>query len=107
MYSLYPNFSAGINLASFGKTFGAVFRADMSGINLLDFIVIMFAFLFVDVFDTLGTLIGVATKADMLDEDGKLPAHQGCADGRRCCHLRRRCFRYIHHHHLRGGVLPA
>ena len=73
MYSLYPNFSAGINLASFGKTFGAVFRADMSGINLLDFIVIMFAFLFVDVFDTLGTLIGVATKADMLDEEGRLP----------------------------------
>lgn len=77
MYSLYPNFSAGINLASFGKTFGAVFRADMSGINLLDFIVIMFAFLFVDVFDTLGTLIGVATKADMLDEDGKLPHIKG------------------------------
>ena len=77
MYSLYPNFSAGINLASFGKTFGAVFRADMSGINLLDFIVIMFAFLFVDVFDTLGPLIGVATKADMLDEDGKLPHIKG------------------------------
>ena len=49
----------------------------MSGINLLDFIVIMFAFLFVDVFDTLGTLIGVATKADMLDEDGKLPHIKG------------------------------
>ena len=33
----------------------------------------IFSFLFVDIFDTLGTLIGVATKADMLDKDGKLP----------------------------------
>ena len=31
----------------------------------------MFAFLFVDMFDTLGTLIGVASKADMLDKDGQ------------------------------------
>lgn len=41
--------------------------------HLLDFIIIVFAFLFVDVFDTLGTVIGCATKADMLDENGKLP----------------------------------
>ena len=37
----------------------------------------MFSFLFVDLFDTLGTLIGVASKADMLDEDGKLPHIKG------------------------------
>ena len=37
----------------------------------------MFAFLFVDLFDTLGTLIGVASKADMLDKDGKLPRIKG------------------------------
>ena len=43
----------------------------------LDFVVIMFAFLFVDMFDTLGTLIGVASKADMLDKDGKLPNIKG------------------------------
>ncbi|MFR4441568.1 MAG: solute carrier family 23 protein, partial [Hungatella sp.] len=36
-----------------------------------------FAFLFVDLFDTLGTLIGVASKADMLDKDGKLPRIKG------------------------------
>ncbi|MBO4775250.1 MAG: NCS2 family permease, partial [Lachnospiraceae bacterium] len=41
--------------------------------NLVDFAVIMLAFLFVDVFDTLGTLIGCADKADMLDKEGKLP----------------------------------
>ena len=40
---------------------------------MADFIVIIFAFLFVDVFDTLGTLIGCANKAKMLDKDGKLP----------------------------------
>ena len=45
--------------------------------NFLNFIVIMFAFLFVDIFDTLGTLIGCASKADMLDKDGKLPGIKG------------------------------
>ncbi len=43
------------------------------GSHLLDFIVVVFAFLFVDIFDTLGTVIGCATKANMLDENGKLP----------------------------------
>lgn len=43
----------------------------------LDFFSILFAFLFVDVFDTLGTLIGCASKANMLDEDGKLPEIKG------------------------------
>lgn len=38
-----------------------------------DFIVIMFTFLFVDMFDTVGTLIGCATKADMIKEDGSIP----------------------------------
>lgn len=41
--------------------------------HFLDFLVVVFAFLFVDIFDTLGTVIGCATKANMLDENGKLP----------------------------------
>ncbi|HIY19871.1 MAG TPA: NCS2 family permease [Candidatus Blautia avistercoris] len=45
--------------------------------NFLNFVVIMFAFLFVDMFDTLGTLIGCASKANMLDKDGKLPGIKG------------------------------
>lgn len=45
--------------------------------HTLDFIVMMFAFLFVDIFDTLGTVIGCASKANMLDEDGKLPEIKG------------------------------
>lgn len=43
----------------------------------VDFFVMMFSFLFVDVFDTLGTVIGCASKADMLDENGKLPGIKG------------------------------
>ena len=43
-----------------------------SFIKTADFFVVMFAFLFVDVFDTLGTLIGCASKANMLDEKGEL-----------------------------------
>ncbi len=76
-YSLYPNLSAGWNFASLGETFGAVFEANLSEIGIANFIVVVFAFLFVDIFDTLGTLIGVATKADMLDKDGKLPRIKG------------------------------
>ena len=45
--------------------------------GILNFFAVMFSFLFVDLFDTLGTLIGVASKADMLDEDGKLPHIKG------------------------------
>ncbi len=39
----------------------------------LDFLVVMFTFLFVDMFDTVGTLIGCATKANMIQEDGSIP----------------------------------
>ena len=58
-------------------TFGQVFNLDFTNFNIGNFIVVMFAFLFVDLFDTLGTLIGVASKADMLDEEGKLPRIKG------------------------------
>ena len=49
------------------------FKFDFSKIFSIDMVVITFTFLFVDLFDTLGTLVGVASKADMLDKDGKLP----------------------------------
>lgn len=71
-YSLFPNL-AFVNLTDLGKTFGQCFRADLSGVSVINFIVVLLSFLFVDIFDTLGTLVGVATKADMLDSDGKLP----------------------------------
>lgn len=71
-YSLYPAWGM-VDLTDLGKTFGQCFTADFSGVSVVNFIVVLLAFLFVDMFDTLGTLIGVATKADMLDEKGKLP----------------------------------
>ena len=73
-YSLLPDFSSGISVPSMAPTF---MKMDFSIVFSLDFVVIMFAFLFVDMFDTLGTLIGVASKADMLDKDGKLPNIKG------------------------------
>ena len=55
-----------------GETFGQCFNIDFSNVGIVNFIVVVFAFLFVDMFDTLGTLIGVSTKANMLDENGRL-----------------------------------
>lgn len=77
MYSLKPDFSNWFVLGSIKETFGQVFKADFSTISPFNFIVVVFSFLFVDIFDTLGTLMGVSAKADMLDKDGKLPKIKG------------------------------
>ena len=53
------------------------FKFSLEGISVLNFLVVILAFLFVDIFDTIGTLIGVSTKADMLDKNGKLPRIRG------------------------------
>lgn len=74
MYSVFPDFSRGFGVPSMAPTF---LKLDFTKILSVDFLVVMFAFLFVDMFDTLGTLIGVASKADMLDKDGKLPQIRG------------------------------
>ena len=98
-FSLYPDFSVkGLaqNFTEFGTTVGALFNADSwthtqggvvvkSGwalVKTLDFFVVMFAFFFVDLFDTLGTLIGVSMKGGFLDKKGRLPRISGalCAD---------------------------
>lgn len=71
-YSLYPAWGL-TDLSALGNTFFACFSADFSGVRIFDFIVVLLSFLFVDMFDTLGTLIGVANKANMLDKDGRLP----------------------------------
>lgn len=73
-YSVMPDFSSGISIPSIMPTLG---QMDFSAVFSLDFFVVIFAFLFVDMFDTLGTLIGVASKADMLDEQGRLPRIRG------------------------------
>ncbi|MFV0502989.1 MAG: NCS2 family permease [Lachnospirales bacterium] len=80
MYSLYPTNSAGqFAIAEIPKYVGGynLFAALKSGaftsISILDLLPILFTLLFVDIFDTIGTLIGVSTKAGLLDKDGKLP----------------------------------
>ena len=97
-FPLYPDFSVkGIaqNFSEFGQTVGALFnpegwthgkgeamRSGWTLVESLDFFVVMFAFFFVDLFDTLGTLIGVLMKGGFLDKEGKLPRISGalCAD---------------------------
>ena len=71
-YSLLPSWSS-FSVTSLGLTFGQCFKADFGAVKITDFIVIILAFLFVDIFDTLGTLIGCANKANMLDKAGRLP----------------------------------
>lgn len=77
MYSVIPTQFISFDLSALGNTFGQVFKVDLASVGWMNFFTVMFSFLFVDVFDTLGTLIGVASKADMLDEDGKLPRIKG------------------------------
>lgn len=77
MYSVIPSGFVSFDFSPLGNTFGQVFKADFSTVKVLDMVVIVFAFLFVDIFDTLGTLIGVSSKANMLDKDGKLPRIKG------------------------------
>ena len=98
-FSLYPDFSVkGLaqNFSEFGATCGALFRPEgwthtvkgevvgsgWSLVGSLDFFVVMFAFFFVDLFDTLGTLIGVSMKGGFLTKEGRLPRISGalCAD---------------------------
>jgi len=49
------------------------FKFDFSQVFTLDMLIVLFTFLFVDMFDTVGTLVGVSSKADMLDKDGNVP----------------------------------
>lgn len=72
--SLLPDFSNGLAIPSIMPVFG---KLDFSGVASLEFAVVVFAFLFVDLFDTIGTLIGVSSKAGMLDKGGKLPRVRG------------------------------
>ena len=70
-YSLIPSFQM-TDFSKLGETFGQCFHVEFDKVGVFNFIVVVFSFLFVDLFDTIGTLIGVSAKADMLDEDGRL-----------------------------------
>lgn len=69
-FSLFPDFSGGFGIPSMSPTF---MHMDFSRLLSLDFAIVVFAFLFVDIFDTLGGLMGIGAQAGMLDEKGRLP----------------------------------
>ncbi len=71
-YSLFPMWSD-FNLGAIRNTFGQCFNVEWGNIRILDFFAIVFSFMFVDLFDTLGTVIGVASKAKLVDESGRVP----------------------------------
>ncbi len=74
-YSLFPDFTD----YSFLPAAPYFFNFDFSYVtsHFMEFAVITFSFLFVDLFDTVGTLIGVAEKGDLLDKEGNLPRAGG------------------------------
>lgn len=73
-YSLFPSFEGGLNIAA-----PTMFAFDFSYVtsHIMEFVIIVFSFLFVDLFDTVGTVIGVADKGNLLDEEGNLPKAGG------------------------------
>lgn len=71
-YTLFPS----MGMTDFSKlslTLGQCFTVDLNAVGIVNFLIVILSFLFVDLFDTLGVLVGVATKGDMLDENGRLP----------------------------------
>ncbi len=76
VYSLFPNGIIG-NFPSMASTFGLCFTglqdAFSSPANIGQFIMVTLTFLYVDIFDTLGTFAGVATKAKLMDDSGNFP----------------------------------
>lgn len=74
MGSVLPDFSAGLSVPSLAPTF---LQMDFTGLFTLNFLTVVLSFLFVDVFDTLGGIIGMASQGHMLDENGRLPRIRG------------------------------
>ncbi len=72
--SLIPDFSGGFGVPSLMPTLG---QMDFSKALTPDFALVVFAFLFVDLFDTLGGIMGMAAQSDLLDEKGRLPRLKG------------------------------
>lgn len=76
VYSVLPTITSAADfLPSFSSLADTAFKFDFGFVagHFAEFAVIVFAFLFVDLFDTVGTLIGVAAKGNLLDKEGKLP----------------------------------
>ena len=72
--SLIPDFSGGFGVPSLMPTLR---QMDFSQVLTPDFALVVFAFLFVDLFDTLGGIMGMAAQSDLLDKKGRLPRLKG------------------------------
>ena len=70
--NVFPDFSNGLQLGAVKDT---AFKLNFgwAASHLIQFLAITFSFLYVDLFDTVGTVVGVADKAGLLDKDGNLP----------------------------------
>ena len=77
VYSVIPSLTWDSIKANFAAP--AMFKFDFAFItkNIASFALVVFTFLYTDIFDTVGTLIGVAEKGDLLDEKGELPKAKG------------------------------
>ena len=76
-FSTLPHLSNGLASFTPASLSPLFMELDFSQVATFNFVVVLLAFLFVDIFDTLGTLIGVSSKANMLDAEGKLPRIKG------------------------------
>lgn len=72
MYSLIPSFADTFTFSGLDET-AFKFNFSWAGDHIIQFIAIVFSFLFMDLFDTVGTVVGVADRANLLDENGNLP----------------------------------
>jgi len=77
IYSVIPNLSWDAIKSNFAAP--AMFKFDFGFIvkDIVGFAIVVFTFLYTDIFDTVGTLIGVAQKGDLLDKNGELPKAGG------------------------------
>ena len=71
-YSVIPTSIVSLNFSGLANT-AFKFNFAWAGSHLIEFLAIMVSFLYVDLFDTVGTVVGVAEKANLLDENGELP----------------------------------
>ena len=72
VFSVFPPTLVSFNFSGLANT-AFKFNFAWAGSHLVQFIAIVVSFLYVDLFDTVGTVVGVASKAGLLDENGKLP----------------------------------
>ncbi|MCR5626936.1 MAG: NCS2 family permease [Lachnospiraceae bacterium] len=72
VYSVFPSFTGGLDFSGLSET-AFHFNFEWAATHIIQFIAILVSLLYVDLFDTVGTVIGVADKANLLDKEGKLP----------------------------------